>query len=97
MAAKKKNTGKLQIIVGHRGWVHVGRVVSESASEVVVEGARCVRRWGTLKGLAFLGGAGPQKEGGRETLLDAPGTLRIHPLAIMHRYDCDEAAWRGKL
>lgn len=93
MATKKKSTGKLQIIIGHRGWVHVGNVVTETATEVVLERARCVRRWGTKKGLAFLGGAGPQSE----TILDEPGTMRIHPLAIMHRYDCDEAAWRGKL
>lgn len=94
MATKKANAkGELQIIVGHRGWVHVGRAVSETATEVIVEGARCVRRWGTTQGLAFLAGAGPQSA----TVLDAAATMRVHPLAIVHRYDCDEAAWRGKL
>ena len=83
----------IQIVVGQRGWTWVGRV-SRSGDEVVIRGARCVRRWGTPgKGLGFLASDGPQPE----TKLDDPATVRIHPLAIVATYDCDEAKWEGKL
>lgn len=92
-AASKRTTTRarkpLRIIVGHRGWVHVGRIASTSPTEVVIEGARCVRRWGTTNGLLELATNGPTAN----TKLDAPGTLRLHPMAIMHQYDCTEASW----
>lgn len=91
-----KTTNKsIRIIVGQRGWVHVGRVVQEDPDGIVMESARCIRRWGTPgKGLAYLAQHGPQSE----TVLDEPApTYRIHPLAVVHQYDCATEAWEGKL
>ena len=83
----------LQIIVGQRGWVWVGRVLREG-DKVVIRNARCVRRWGTPgHGLGQLANEGPQPE----TVLDDAATVRLHPLAIVAEYDCDEAKWEGKL
>ncbi len=94
---RKQSKGPIRIIVGHRGWVHVGRIVALSPSEIVVERARCVRRWGTKQGLAFIAENGPQHNSDGITMLDAPGTLRIHPLAVMHSYDCAEDKWAAHL
>lgn len=63
----------------------------------MLEGARCVRRWGTLKGLAYIATHGPQNSDGRATQLDEPGTLCVHPLAIVHQYDCEEVPWLAHL
>ena len=95
MAKKTETKNNIRIIVGQRGWVHVGRVDSESDTEVVLSNARCIRRWGTPgQGLAFLAANGPQAA----TQLDAAAPVyRIHPLAIVHQYDCDPAKWDGKL
>jgi len=75
---------KLQIIVCHRGWVFVG-VVTDSDDEVVIANASNIRRWGTSEGLGELALKGPLEE----TKLDKAGTVRVHPLSIVCRFDCD--------
>jgi hypothetical protein len=82
------NTRK-QIIVAHRGFVFVGDV-SDEGDEVVITGTQNVRRWGTTYGLGQLAKEGPQEE----TQLDESGTVRLHKLAVVCRYDCEVASWK---
>ncbi len=82
----------VRIIVGQRGWVHVGVMSLDPDGMVVVTKAKNIRRWGTTKGLGELV-AGPQSE----TVLDHVGTMRMHPLQIIMTYDADADAWRPSL
>lgn len=82
---------QIRIVVAQRGWVFVGRY-SATADEVTLEHARCVRRWGTTKGLGELA-AGPTKS----TVLDPAGTVRLHPLAVVATFDCDAEKWNAHL
>lgn len=77
-----------RIVVGQRGWVWVGDY-SQSLDEIVLENARCIRRWGTNAGLGQLAAEGPKTN----TQLDAPGTVRLHRLSVVATYDCNEKAW----
>lgn len=79
--------GPIRIIIAQRGWVFVGRVRRDDL-DIVVTGARAIRRWGTKSGLGELH-KGPTKE----TVLDAPATIRLHPLQIIYQQDVDERAW----
>ena len=81
--------GHKQIVVLQRGWVMVGTVVMESDNETVIYDAKNIRRWGTTKGLGQLAADGPNKD----TVLDEYGTIRVHPLCIVFRQDCDSAKW----
>jgi hypothetical protein len=74
-----------QIVIAQRGWVFIGEV-TRSESEVVIEGAAVVRRWGTTAGLGQLAEKGPTAD----TRLDPCPTVRIHPLAIVATMDCAE-------
>lgn len=74
-----------QIVIAQRGWVFIGEV-TRSESEVVIESAAVVRRWGTTDGLGQLAQSGPTAE----TRLDPCPTVRIHPLAIVATMDCAE-------
>ena len=83
---------EVRILVAHRGWVFVGEY-SATPTEVKLERAKCVRRWGTLgKGIGVLAD-GPLPE----TVLDAAGTVRMHPLAVIATVDCDAEKWRDRL
>lgn len=75
-----------QIVIAQRGWVFVGDV-TRTETEVVIENAAVVRRWGTTDGLGQLARKGPTAD----TRLDACPTVRIHPLAIVATMDC--APW----
>lgn len=81
----------LRIVVAQRGWVFVGRI-SQDGDEVVVSEAKCIRRWGTQKGLGQLAANGPQSS----TILDETGTVRLHALAIVAQIDCAEEKWPQK-
>lgn len=87
-----KEGGRIQIIVCHRGFVFVGRVFDEE-NEVVIRGAFNVRRWGTTKGLGELADRGPLTE----TKLDASGVVRMHPLSVVCRIDCNEEKWNASI
>ena len=77
---------KKQIVIAQRGWVFVGDV-TRTESEVTIENAAVVRRWGTTAGLGQLAQHGPADE----TRLDPCPTVRIHPLAVIATMDC--ASW----
>ena len=79
----------LEIIVAQRGWVVIGRKVSESDTEIVLHDASVIRVWGTTKGLGQLALEGQQSG----TKLDPAGTIRIHPLAVVLRMDTEAALW----
>ena len=78
----------MQIVIAQRGWVFVGDV-SRSGDDVTITNAKCIRRWGTTKGLGEIAKAGP-KSG---TVLDDAGTVRMHALAIVASLDCEESKW----
>ncbi len=82
--------GMWQIIVCHRGFVFVGRVTDEDG-EVVIRDSSNIRRWGTSKGLGELAANGPFEN----TILDPSGTVRVHPLAIVCRIDCEVSKWES--
>ena len=82
-----KCESKFQIAVVDRGFVYVGHV-SINAGWVTIENARCIRKWGTTKGLGELA-SGPTKE----TELDPLITLRFMLDKLIHLIDCDEAKW----
>lgn len=79
----------MEIIIGQRGWVWVGHPRREG-DQVIIEGARCIRRWGTTGGLAQLANSGPQ----RETQLEEACSIKLHVLGIVGSYLCNESAWR---
>lgn len=75
-----------QIVIAQRGWVFVGDV-TRTESEVVIENAAVVRRWGTNRGLGQIASEGPTSS----TILDPCPTVRIHPLSVVASMDC--ASW----
>lgn len=81
----------LRILIGHRGWVFIGRQ-STDGDDVVLSDASCIRRWGTSKGLGEIAAGGPTKT----TVLDAVGTVRLHRLAVIATIDANEEAWAAR-
>jgi len=81
----------VRIVIAQRGWVFVGRYVA-AADEVVLYDAKCIRKWGTSRGLGELT-SGPLSN----TELDDHGTVRMHPLAVLATIDCDADKWAGSL
>ena len=71
----------MRIVIGQRGWVWVGKY-EEDGDEVTLTDAKCIRRWGTTKGLGELCD-GPTKD----TVADEAGTVRLHRLSIVATYD----------
>lgn len=80
---------RMQIICCHRGFVFVG-MVSDRENEVVIRDASCIRKWGTTKGLGEIASGGPTAK----TILDHSGTVRVHPLSIVARIDCEADKWK---
>lgn len=78
-----------QIVIAHRGWVFIGNVVATD-SEVKIENAKNLRRWGTTKGLGQLASDGPQDG----TVCDDYGTVTIHPLAVVARINVTSEKWQ---
>lgn len=81
----------IRIVVAQRGFVYIGKV-SREEHEIVVRDAKCIRRWGTTKGLGELW-SGPRET----TVLDEAGTVRLHPLAIIAQIDVDPKSWSKHL
>lgn len=77
------------ILVLQRGWIAVGDLTDENEQRVKLTGASIIRRWGTTKGLGQLALEGPQSG----TVLDACGSVEVHPLAIVLRLPCEAAKW----
>jgi exosome complex RNA-binding protein Rrp4 len=81
----------MRIVIGQRGWVWIGKY-AQTGDEVVLSDARCIRRWGTSKGLGEIAQGGPTKT----TVLDPAGTVRLHRLSVVATLDANEEAWSGK-
>jgi hypothetical protein len=77
----------LEIIIGQRGWVWIGRVTVEG-DQLTIHGACCIRQWGTTKGLAELC-AGPTSK----TVLDIPCSLKVGTVNVLGRLSASESGW----
>ena len=88
-ATKSSNDG-FRIVVLDRGFVYAGQVEMQG-DWLVIHNARCIRRWGTTKGLGELAANGPT----RTTALDDAGTVRAPMRAVIHLIDSDAGKWQG--
>ena len=79
----------MSIIIGQAGWVWVGHY-ERNGDTILIRDARCIRRWGTTRGLAQLANDGPQPE----TKLEPACDVELHVLAVIGRLPCREEAWR---
>lgn len=77
-----------RIIVADRGWVFVGDVTDHGTHLLVTE-ARCIRKWGTTRGIGELV-SGPTSE----TVLDPCGTLEIPARAVIFTLYTLPAVWQ---
>lgn len=80
--------GDTKIVVCDRGFVLVGRVTIAD-NYVTIRDCRCVRSWGTTRGLGEIAAAGPTSS----TKLDAQPTTRVHELQVVQMIDCVEDKW----
>ncbi len=78
----------LQIVILDRGWVFVGDVTTD-ANWVRIANAKCVRIWGTTKGLGELAASGPLPG----TKLDDAGSVRAPLAALKGLIACEAASW----
>ena len=79
----------IQIAVLDRGFVYVGRV-EWNDDVLTITNAKCIRKWGTTKGLGELVN-GPTKA----TALDPVGTIHVPERALIHLIDVVGSAWKG--
>ncbi len=80
-------SGDLKIVILQRGWVFIGRLSGDE--DLVLEGAKNVRIWGTTKGLGEIALNGPTSK----TVLDPAGRVSFHLLTVVAIIDCDESKW----
>ena len=78
---------EIKIVVLDRGFVFVG-YVTQTDTEMYIDKARCIRKWGTTQGLGELKN-GPVKE----TVLDAVCTVRPQLKAVIFTIDCNQSKW----
>ena len=78
----------LKIAVLERGFVYIGRAAIDGAT-ISLTDARCIRRWGTTRGLGQLALEGKQEN----TKLDSAGHIVAPLSALIHTIDCDESKW----
>ena len=96
-AASKPSTscatvdGGVRIVVLQRGWVVVGHYYAEG-DQVRIEKCSVIRLWGTTRGLAQLANEGPQPN----TKLEDCATVRVHALAIVCSFDCNQEKWNDR-
>jgi len=79
----------VRIVILQRGWVYVGRYSVTNENEHRLDNAKCIRIWGTTKGLGELI-SGPTSS----TKLDEAGTVRFNPLTVVASLDCEAAKWQ---
>lgn len=79
-----------QIAVLDRGFVYIG-YVKWNDDVLTITNAKCIRRWGTTKGLGELVN-GPRPE----TILDTVGTIHVPEHALIHLIDVVESAWTAR-
>lgn len=80
---KTKTDHGIAIVVADRGWVFVGKTTTDGEF-AHIEGARCVRRWGTSEGLGELAAKGPLPN----TRLDAPADTTVSQRAVIAIVPC---------
>ena len=78
----------LKIVVLERGFVYIGRAVV-AAGNVYISDAKCIRRWGTKRGLGQLALEGKQEN----TVLDPAGKIAAPISALIHTIECDATKW----
>ncbi len=79
--------GPQQIVVADRGWVYVGK--SRRIGDVLlIDGARCIRVWGTTCGLGQLAEGGPTET----TKLDPMGRVEVPMRAVISIIAC-KGSW----
>lgn len=79
---------EIKIVVLDRGFVYVG-IPSKDGDVLLIERARCIRQWGTTKGLAELIN-GPTSK----TVLDSHITVRVPDRAVLQLIDVDQGSWK---
>ena len=79
------------IVVLQRGWVAVGHLY-QTTSDILIENAAIIRRWGTSKGLGELALSGPREE----TTLDESGNISTHRLTVVAVFDCNQEKWHDR-
>lgn len=86
--SQKEYSGDVKIVILQRGWVYVGNFKQLENMMCELNGASCIRSWGTTKGLAEL------KDGPlSSTKLDYAGKVTFHLLTSIAMIDCDGDAW----
>lgn len=83
--------GPVKILVIERGWVLVGHWQQVGDVEVL-QGARCIRRWGTSKGIGELV-QGPLDS----TSLDPIGEVEVPTRQVIFRVPVDVQKWSDHL
>ncbi len=78
--------GPQQIVILDRGWVLVGKT-DQVGDDVVITDARCIRYWGTTRGLGELAESGPTKT----TKLDPMGRVIAPRRAVIAIVACTTA------
>ena len=81
---------RMQIVVLENSFVYLGRVRRLKSGRLEITDARCVRRWGTQRGLGQLATDGPLAA----TVLDPCGRVVVEAHRVHHTIDCDEGKWR---
>lgn len=85
-------SGNVKIVILQRGWIFVGYYKVTNGNEHRLEAAKCIRVWGTTKGLGELT-SGPTGS----TKLDDSGTVRFNPLTVVCTMDASEDGWKKHL
>lgn len=82
----------IRIAVLDRGFVYVGRAVSDE-DWLYLTDAQNIRRWGTTKGLGELARTGPIPK----TKLDKTGSLKAPLKAVISLIAVEETVWEKVL
>ena len=77
-------TEKFQIAVIEGGWVLVGDCLEIGGDLVSIMNAKCIRRWGTTKGLGQIAESGPTSS----TVLDPVGEVLVPKKSIRFLITC---------
>lgn len=80
---------KTKIVVLQRGWIVVGDF-ELNGNYVTLTNAKCIRKWGTSKGLGELAKNGPTSE----TTLDEQPDTRFHIMTTIEIIDCVDSNWK---
>jgi len=81
---------RTKIVVLDRGFVYVGQVDLDEKF-CTISGAKCIRRWGTTKGLGELALEGPKLM----TKMDPTGTVKAPMRAVITLIDTEAALWNN--